>query len=406
MAVQHANRGIVKNNLQLYYNREFAKSFRGQATTNLLTYTNTFDSSIWVGYCGPTTNITYNTTDVVDPFGGYNALKVTRNAVTSCGGAGAVAMGLLWNGTQFLVAAQTYTASFYARGAKGGESLLYGLNDTNFGGSTSLTTSWVRYSFTLTVASDLSRGLQFLNNQGNYDIYYIYGPQVENKSYKTPYILSTAANGSRSANTVAGGGGLLDISGNNYNIDLTSSAISFDSGGYYFNADASGALTTPVANSILDGLSNNTHTYEVWFKLLGTPPGASDGYFFGRQGFHEGFAHLKSSSNVIFALSWYYDNSNDLLSATLALNTWYHGVYVVNVETATRQLYINGSLVNSGTLTKQLKQYTSTTPYHLGAGSSSYASNSIVSAVRAYNKALSATEILQNFNATRTTYGI
>jgi len=88
------------------------------------------------------------------------------------------------------------------------------------------------------------------------------------------------------------------------------------------------------------------------------------------------------------------------------LNTWYHGVYVVNVETATRQLYINGSLVNSGTLTKQLKQYTSTTPYHLGAGSSSYASNSIVSAVRAYNKALSATEILQNFNATRTTYGI
>ncbi len=36
MAVQHANRGIIKKDLQLYYNREFSKSFRGEATTNLI----------------------------------------------------------------------------------------------------------------------------------------------------------------------------------------------------------------------------------------------------------------------------------------------------------------------------------------------------------------------------------
>ena len=35
MSIQHANRGIVKKDLQLYYNREFAKSFRGEATSNL-----------------------------------------------------------------------------------------------------------------------------------------------------------------------------------------------------------------------------------------------------------------------------------------------------------------------------------------------------------------------------------
>ena len=35
MAIQHANRGIAKKDLQLYYNREFSKSFRGEATTNL-----------------------------------------------------------------------------------------------------------------------------------------------------------------------------------------------------------------------------------------------------------------------------------------------------------------------------------------------------------------------------------
>ena len=35
MSIQHGNRGIVKKDLQLYYNREFSKSFRGEATTNL-----------------------------------------------------------------------------------------------------------------------------------------------------------------------------------------------------------------------------------------------------------------------------------------------------------------------------------------------------------------------------------
>ena len=211
----------------------------------------------------------------------------------------------------------------------------------------------------------------------------------------------------RFSNYVIGGGGLKDISGNNYNIDLTSSAVAFDSGGYYFNTDAAGALTTPVANSVLDSLSNNTHTYECWIKLLGTPPGANDGYFFGRQGFHEGYAQFKSPSTTFGVLSWYFDNTNtDWLSYAGSLNIWYHTAYVVDVENSIRYLYINGVLNSSGALTKQLKQYASTTAYHLGAAGTSYSSNSIVSSAKAYNRPLTAAEVLQNFNATRTTYGI
>ena len=210
----------------------------------------------------------------------------------------------------------------------------------------------------------------------------------------------------RFSNYVIGGGGLLDISGNGYSCNLTSSAVLFDSGGYYFNADAAGPLTTPVANSVLDGLSNNTHTYEIWFKLLGNPPGASDGYLFGRQGYHEGIMQYKVSPNIINAITWYSDNTNAGLGATLSLNTWYHAAYVANVETSTRQLYVNGALIDSNTLTKQLKQYTSTTPYYLGAANTSYSSNSIVSSAKAYNRPLTAAEVLQNFNATRKTYGV
>ena len=128
------------------------------------------------------------------------------------------------------------------------------------------------------------------------------------------------------------------------------------------------------------------------------------GYFFGRSGYHEGFAQLKSPSNNISVTTWYNDDTASGLSAALSLNTWYHGVYVANVETATRQLYINGSLVDNNTLTKQLRQYTSA--YFIGAASVEYASNSIVSSAKAYNRALTVAEIQQNFNATRKTYGI
>ena len=576
MAIQHANRGIVKKDLQLYYNREWSKSFKGEATTNLLRRTTTFDAIFWDGYCGSrTTNVTSNTTDVVDPFGKYNAVKVIRNGNNTCDGAGRVAMGLLYYGPTFLIAGQTYTMSFYARSAVAGTLLRGGLNDVHYTGYVTLTTSWVRYSFTFTNITDTSRGFQFISDQAAAgETYYVAAPQVEQKSYATRYcditedinirnvtttnlLTSTysslptnwsvdgsgqgtigtysyvennsairivdvnsntrfntgiisgfsastnytfsvkyrkvsgtptlrfqlqfynSSNGgvgsvsfpttpqiniydidgwqlaqftvtspastakvlwfiqdgddyttynhtydlkepqiqtgtvptawtsnTATANTLTSGGGLLDISGNNYNIDLTSSAIAFDSGGYYFNANAQGAITTPVANSVLDGLSNNSHTYECWFKLLGTPPGLYGGYFLGRQGYHSGFYHDKGTPNVIYATTWYNDVTNTSLGTTLSLNIWYHGVFITDVENAMRYLYVNGVLRDSATLTKQLRQYASTTPYYIGAANTDYASNSIVSTSRAYNRALTAAEVLQNFNATRATYGI
>ena len=189
MSVQHANRGIVKKDLQLYYNREWSKSFKGEATTNLLRRTTTFDAIFWDGYCGPrTTNVTSNTTDVVDPFGKYNAVKVVRNGNNTCDGGGRVAMGLLYAGPTFLIAGQTYTMSFYARSAVAGTLLRGGLNDSHTFGYVTLTTSWVRYSFTFTNISNTSRGFQFISDQAAAgETYYIAAPQVEQKSYATLY---------------------------------------------------------------------------------------------------------------------------------------------------------------------------------------------------------------------------
>jgi len=265
------------------------------------------------------------------------------------------------------------------------------------------TDGWQLANYTATSPANTAK-LQFFIQDGDDYTTYTHTYDLKEPQIQASLGVSSWTATSYSANTLSGNGGLLDLSGNNYNINLSGANVLFDSGGFYFNGNTAGPYITPASNSTLDSLSNNTHTYEVWFKLLGTPAGLYDGYFFGRSGYHEGFVHLKSSSNTIYVITWYFDDTNTALGATLSLNTWYHGVYVVNVETATRQLYINGSLVDSNTLTKQLRQYTSA--YYIGAASVDYASNSIVSTARAYNKALTAAEVLQNFNATRKTYGI
>ena len=423
MSIQHANKGIVKSNLQLYYNREWIKSFRGQATTNLVNNTTDFTGTNYgsdTEWSSDPTRFTKSYTATLPTPIGMGATLVTESGT-----------------------AGYYHLSRFGGSEAGGNSIscyVYSVagNITNFTigmlgdsnstaifnlatGTVSSVGSRVSNAFITKVPGWAGWYRVGANNGGRtggwvgalgldvqtsytptppYKSMYITGLQYETKTYCTPFVVGS----NRSANTIAGGGGLLDVSGNNYNIDLSGANVLFDSGGYYFNGNTAGPYITPVSNSTLDSLSNNTHTYECWFKLLGTPAGLYDGYFFGRSGYHEGFTQIKSSPTVIYAITWYNDNTNTALGTTLSLNTWYHGVYVANVETATRQLYINGSLVDSNTLTKQLRQYTYA--YYIGAASVDYASNSIVSTARAYNKALTAAEVLQNFNATRKTYGV
>lgn len=521
MAVQHGNRGIVKSNLQLYYNREFSKSFRGEATTNLIgSYgvgaANSYPSlgNNWGTYyargpygsgafysLGTIASVSGNVITISSPTANFNALAsydVIRPQTTGGGvtantdyyfkrlssttftlhqydgtndasktpdqiltyinsdtriSVNATSFPTMWwgyphspnsaliktaitdgfsydnrlhdcirlywfrsdaaDGMAYGVqpsytGSTSYTFSAYVRASNQnaiGQSIRVETYyaGPNIGGpsfqSPALTSNWQRWTATWTTTSTSGSIIFYFwpnFNPMNVDIAEI---QFEQKGYATEFAVS-----SRSANTVAGGGGLLDMSGNGYDININGANVLFDGGGYYFNGDVAGPYVYPVNNSVLDSLSNNTHTYEVWFKLLGTPPGASDGYFFGRTGFHEGFTQIKASPNVIYVITWYSDNSNGALGVTLSLNTWYHGVYVADVEAGTRKLYINGVLVDSNTLTGQLKQYSSA--YYIGSASVGYSSNSIVSTARAYNKGLSAAEVQQNFNATRKTYGI
>jgi hypothetical protein len=580
MSIQHANRGIVKKDLQLYYNREWAKSFKGEATTNLLRRTTTFDAIFWDGYCGSrTTNVTSNTTDVVDPFGKYNAVKVIRNGNNTCDGSGRVSMGLLYAGPTFLIAGQTYTMSFYARSAVAGTLLRGGLNDSHTFGYVTLTTSWVRYSFTFTNISNTSRGFQFISDQAAAgETYYIAAPQVEQKSYATLYCditedinirnvtttnlltstysslptnwsvdgsgqgsigtysyiennsairivdvnsntrfyFSLFSNFSASttytfsvkyrkvagaptlrfqiqwynssnvlvgsisfpttsqiniydidgwqlawftitsptntakltwfiqdgddfttythtydlkepqiqtgtvptawtsntatANALTSGGGLLDISGNNVNANLTN--VAFDSGGYYFTTAGNNYLNTGITT-----LPSNTQlTIDVWTKPTSTTQtktlvskwgsGSQSNYCFLL------FLNWFAQGNIYFLVGNSAGTNYSTHGITHGLSTSSYINYTVTYDNGVIKMYKNGVLALSETSANTVFKSV-TTAITIGAdydgGNPDTLTrhyDGIIPNVKLYSKPLSDVEVLQNFNATRATYGL
>lgn len=141
---------------------------------NLVTYSEAFDNSVWVGYCG-TKNFVANSGDITAPNGTYTAEKIIGPSSMSCGGTDA--WGVFYNNGTVLTSGQSYTVSIWMRGVSGGESLTFGLNDTH-GATVTLTAGWKQYSATFTNISNTSRGLQFHTNTSN-AVYYVWGAQLE-----------------------------------------------------------------------------------------------------------------------------------------------------------------------------------------------------------------------------------
>jgi hypothetical protein len=95
-------------------------------------------------------------------------------------------------------------------------------------------------------------------------------------------------------------------------------------------------------------------------------------------------------------------------SATyMTANNWYHvvGTFISGQQ----RLYINGSQVGTGSVSGTISTNangTSVGVYGGFSGSRSYWYNGKISSVKVYNKALTESEVKQNFNAIRQRYGI
>jgi hypothetical protein len=164
------------------------------STTNLLPYSQQFTNAPWSGYCGTTSNVTPNA--AAGPDGSVTATKFVMPATFTCGSG--VSSGIIDSIAGGLIAGNTYTVSVWLRGAIGGESVGFGLNDGYMSWAT-LSASWRRYAVTFPAYEtngEESRGFQVYSNSPN-ATYYMWGAQTELSASVGPYVVTgtTSATG-------------------------------------------------------------------------------------------------------------------------------------------------------------------------------------------------------------------
>ena len=527
MSVQHANRGVVKKDLQLYYNREFSKSFRGEATTNLIgtygtgaanaypsagnnwgTYRDSLYNSGVPASIGTIASVSGNVITVSSPTSYFNSFA-TYDVIQPQSTGGGVTSGVNYyfkrltsttftlhqydgtddasktpdqvltyinsdtkisvNGTSFptvwwgsphlpnvaliktaitngfaydnrlhdcirlnwfrsdrndgmaygvqpsYTANTQYTFSCYIRAsaqAAIGNNIYFTLyftgTATGAGGFScpALTSGWQKWTQTFTTSGSPGAILfYFWINHSSPSSVDIAEMQLDQKTYPTEFTPT-----SRAANTVAGGGGLLDMSGNNVNADLTNAT--FNSAGYVFSGSQyinvpysanldrndftiTGYCRTPTNDNSHDTIvSRNSDVY-----------GATNGWNISR---------LRNGLNLAncFRFMIYGDSAAavELQGPAIADNVWRHFAVVVDKSGSIAvTLYINGVAYSTYAALPAGNYYPSSgsPPLYIGCNKTTADLwNGDIAQILYYQKALTAAEVLQNFNATRKTYGL
>jgi hypothetical protein len=192
-----------------------------------------------------------------------------------------------------------------------------------------------------------------------------------------------------------------DLSGNGNTGTLTNGPTynSSNLGFFQFVTNNFAAIPNNVA------LDTQTPTVEVWVKTNET---TQNGFWFEKGTVNSQYSLFQEGAFIRWRMKI---GAITTLSTTTAtyMNTsnWYQ---VVGTYTSgTRRLYINGVLVTFDTQTGTIA--TNSGGMSIGVyggfnGSRGYYYNGNLSSCKVYNRALTAEEIQQNFNATRGRYGI
>lgn len=177
--------------------------------------------------------------------------------------------------------------------------------------------------------------------------------------------------------------------------------------GGYATLNTSGILT--AANYL-----HNNHTTEVWFKSNDRNPtnytvNETLSIIATYTGFHNMWMYSSTSYQyVIWGRTSGVNNIYTLAFSDTTVGVWTQLVAVRNGATLT--LYKNGAFQTSGTITSGTEGIPSNNIIRIAVGNYngdfSWHANLNFSSLKMYTRALTATEIQQNFNALRGRYGI
>lgn len=144
-------------------------------------------------------------------------------------------------------------------------------------------------------------------------------------------------------------------------------------------------------------------TTEVWFKISAFP---SSGYvkLFGKGAGIRPYGLWYRSTGFLHQRIGNVTMNCEYASAP-ELNKWYHMVGT-SLGTSDHRLYLNGVEVQTDTTSVTVSSITASARYRIGVYISANFHNGYIANVKLYNRALSAEEVLQNFNAHRGRFGI
>ncbi len=191
---------------------------------------------------------------------------------------------------------------------------------------------------------------------------------------------------------------VVDLSGNGNNGTLMN--------GVGYSSSNSGVLTFDGVNDRVETpiqtYGNNT-TWSAWFN--GAQSVNTYNMFMGR---HLPYFGMYGGNSLVFSNSINGVQSTITSAANLSLNTWYYATFttVYNGTNTTDNIYVNGSLVKSGTWAGAQTNYSYAFTIGDGHTPTWYPFKGMVSDVKVYDHTLSVNEIQQYFNFTRSRYGL
>lgn len=388
MALFHSPR-VVTDGLAFYYDMSNTqKSWKGAPTTNLV-------NPAWAAWgidgSGQGSIGTRTITSIYECLISDTAAN-TRQSIYITG----------------ISASTTYTFSVQYKKQFGAPTLRFQLQSYNGGtflGSVFPTTvqlgltdkeGWQTAYFSYTTAAGTTQVLWFMQDGDDYTTYthsfILANPQCEQQSFATPFVAGTRTN------TQA----IVALIGNN---TITANSLTYASDGTFsFNGSSNHIVVSNGMNALI---GTSSVTFSAWIYRTSAPNYWS-GIIANKVNVSDGICLLVNPDSKIF---WQYDGGTSGVyaiygGATLATNTWCNivGVY----DNVGLKTYLNGVLNDSASDAGKSISSAGNMDITIGAqdtGPGGPFPGKIAQCL-VYNRALTATEIAQNFNAHRSRYGI
>jgi hypothetical protein len=399
---------IVNDGLVLYLDAGNDVSY--DAYENLLTNSDLGQQVTGSGGTGYSVS-TDNT--VVNPFGTYGATKI----VVSSSGSGYTRQG----GSFTFTAGVTYTFSCFFKN----ESVnLSNITNSTFGSTfgiviqsfsptydavegyfnlvptTSYSNGWLRKSYTFTATYSQTYACSFSSapNSPAVGTYYLYGFQLETGSTASTYYPTTASTKTRGIT-------LIDLSGNNNTGTLVNGPTysSANGGSIVFDGVDDYVIATRPSSIVAGGQI----TISLWAKWITTGTTTSTIQMLldnNHSGAPQGFV-IQDRPDLGKSLTFsVIPNQNGAVSTFIVGDGSWHHITGTN-DGSTSKLYIDGVFNSKATESGGIISVYPNITLGLWQNGGRYL-NGNISTTQIYNRALSAAEVSQNFNALRPRYGI